>query len=120
MHGAKNPELISPDNWESDYGFMQRPNAVRVNLDLFYDYRTNVALYPVWQEFLRKNQPKTIIFWGQTDIFFTPAGGEAYLKDLPKAEMHRLDAGHFAVEDHLDYISKNIHRFYKEKVAGKK
>ena len=120
LHGAKNPELISPDNWESDYGFMQRPNAVRVNLDLFYDYRTNVALYPVWQEFLRKNQPKTIIFWGQTDIFFTPAGGEAYLKDLPNAEMHRLDAGHFAVEDHLDYISKNIHRFYKEKVAGKK
>jgi pimeloyl-ACP methyl ester carboxylesterase len=100
---------------------MQRPNAVRVNLNLFYDYRKNVELYPVWQEFLRKNQPKTIIFWGQTDIFFTPEGGEAYLKDLPKAEMHRLNAGHFAVEDHLDYISSNMHRFYAAKVAnGKK
>lgn len=121
LFGAKNPELISPDNWESDFAFMQRPHAVRVNLNLFYDYRKNVALYPVWQEFLRKNQPKTIIFWGQTDIFFTPEGGEAYLKDLPKAEMHRLDAGHFAVEDHLDYISSNMHRFYAEKVAnGKK
>ena len=121
LFGAKNPELISPDNWESDFAFMQRPNAVRVNLNLFYDYRKNVELYPVWQEFLRKNQPKTIIFWGQTDIFFTPEGGEAYLKDLPKAEMHRLDAGHFAVEDHLDYISNNMHRFYAEKVAnGKK
>jgi pimeloyl-ACP methyl ester carboxylesterase len=121
LFGAKHPELISPDNWESDFAFMQRPNAVRVNLNLFYDYRKNVELYPVWQEFLRKHQPKTIIFWGQTDIFFTPEGGEAYLKDLPKAEMHRLDAGHFAVEDHLDYISSNMHRFYAEKVAnGKK
>jgi pimeloyl-ACP methyl ester carboxylesterase len=121
LFGAKHPELISPDNWESDHAFMQRPHAVRVNLDLFYDYRKNVDLYPVWQEFLRKNQPKTIIFWGQTDIFFTQEGGEAYLKDLPKAEMHRLDAGHFAVEDHLDYISNNMHRFYAEKVAnGKK
>ena len=118
LYGAKNPELISPDNWESDYSFMQRPNAVRVNLDLFYDYRKNVELYAVWQEFLRKNQPKTIIFWGQKDIFFTPAGGESYLKDLPNAEMHRLDAGHFAVEDHLDYISREMHRFYKVKVSG--
>jgi pimeloyl-ACP methyl ester carboxylesterase len=118
LYGAKNPELISPDNWESDYSFMQRPNAARVNLNLFYDYRKNVELYSVWQEFLRKNQPKTIIFWGQKDIFFTPAGGEAYLKDLPNAEMHRLDAGHFAVEDHLDYISKEMHRFYKVKVVG--
>ncbi len=120
LFGAKNPDLISPDNWESDYGFMQRPNAVRVNLNLFYDYRTNVELYSVWQEFLRKNQPKTLIFWGQKDIFFTPAGGEAYLKDLPKAEMHRLDAGHFAVEDNLEYISKEMHRFYNAKVAGGK
>ncbi len=118
LFGARYPELISPDNWESDFAFMQKPNAVRVNLDLFYDYRTNVELYPKWQAFLKERQPKTIIFWGQTDVFFTPAGGEAYLKDLPKAEMHRLDAGHFAVEDHLDYISKNIKRFYKEKVAG--
>jgi len=120
QYGAKNPELISPDNWESDYGFMQRPNSVRINLNLFYDYRTNVELYAVWQEFLRKHQPKTIIFWGQKDIFFTPAGGEAYLKDLPEAEIHRLEAGHFAVEDNLAYISKEMHRYYTEKVAGRK
>lgn len=120
LFGAKNPDLISPDNWESDYSFMQRPNAVRINLNLFYDYRTNVELYTVWQEFLRKNHPRTLIFWGQKDIFFTPAGGEAYLKDLPKAEMHRLDAGHFAVEDNLEYISKEMHRFYAAKVAGGK
>ncbi len=117
LHGAEKPELISPDNWESDAAYMQRPTAVRVNLDLFYDYRTNVDLYPKWQAFLRTNQPKTLIFWGQTDIFFTPAGGDAFLKDLPKAEMHRLQAGHFAVEDHLDYISGQMQRFYAEKVA---
>ncbi len=119
LFGATNPDLISPDNWESDYDYMQRPNAVRVNLDLFYDYRKNVELYPAWQTFLRKNQPKTLIFWGQTDIFFTPAGGEAYLKDLPNAEMHRLDAGHFAVEDHLGEISNAMHEFYDHKVNGK-
>jgi pimeloyl-ACP methyl ester carboxylesterase len=120
LHGAEKPERISPDNWESDSAYMQRPNAVRVNLDLFYDYRTNVELYPKWQAFLRNEQPKTLIFWGQTDIFFTPAGGEAFLKDVPKAEMHRLKAGHFAVEDHLDYISSQMQRFYAEKVAGGK
>jgi pimeloyl-ACP methyl ester carboxylesterase len=112
LHGSAHPELISPDNWESDYGFMQRPHAVRINLDLFYDYRTNVALYPKWQKFLRDRQPKTLIFWGQDDVFFTPAGGEAFLRDLPQAELHRLTAGHFAVEDNLDYIASNIKGFY--------
>lgn len=122
LHGAKRPELMSPDNWESDFGFMQRPHAVRMNLDLFYDYRTNVPLYPEWQAFLRTRQPKTIIFWGQDDVFFTREGGEAYLNDLPSAEMHRLAAGHFAVEDNLEYISDHMHRFYAENVApdGKK
>jgi pimeloyl-ACP methyl ester carboxylesterase len=119
QHGSKRPELISPDNWNSDFAFLQRPNARRVQLDLFYDYRTNVALYPAWQAFLREHQPKTLIFWGESDIFFTPEGGDAYLKDLPKAEIHRLDAGHFAVEDNLDFISEHIHSFYRDSVAAK-
>ena len=117
LHGAAEPELISPDNWLSDHAFVQRQNVVRLNLDLFYDYRKNVDLYPEWQEFLRVNQPKTVIFWGQKDIFFTPEGGDAYLTDLPDAEIHRLDAGHFAVEDHLEYIAENIRRFYDASVA---
>jgi pimeloyl-ACP methyl ester carboxylesterase len=120
LHGAAKPELISPDNWEYDSAHMQRANAMRVNLDLFYDYRTNVDLYPQWQAFLRERQPRTLIFWGQDDVFFTPAGGEAFLKDLPKAEMHRLNAGHFAVEDHLEYISASIHRFHASTVVGGK
>jgi len=86
-------------------------------LDLFYDYRTNVDLYPAWQKFLRERQPKTLIFWGQNDIFFTREGGEAYLQDLPDAEMHRLDSGHFAIEDSLDEIAGNMRRFYEERVA---
>ena len=108
---------MSPDAWESDIAFMQHPHAPRLNLDLFYDYRTNVPLYPQWQAFLRERQPKTIIFWGQNDIFFTPEGGDAYLADLPSAEMHRLDAGHFIVEDHLEYVAAHIRRFYAQSVA---
>src|SRR5262245_60954174 len=118
LHGATRPELVSPDAWESDIAFMQRPNAVRLNLDLFYDYRTNVPLYPAWQAFLRERRPKTIIFWGQEDIFFTKEGGDAYLADLPGAELHRLQAGHFAVEDQLDYIVSHMKRFYDARVAG--
>src|SRR5215475_12282198 len=117
LHGSKRPELISPDNWNSDIAFLQRPNARSVQMDLFYDYRTNVTLYPKWQTFLREKQPKTIIFWGQGDIFFTPEGGEAFLKDLPSAELHRLDAGHFAVEDNLGYISDQMNAFYQKVVV---
>lgn len=118
LHGAQKPELISPDNWNSDFfTTIQKPNGRQIQLDLFYDYRTNVALYPKWQSFLKQKQPKTIIFWGQDDIFFTREGGEAYLEILPKAEMHRLEAGHFAVEDCLEYISEHIHQFYDQSVA---
>jgi pimeloyl-ACP methyl ester carboxylesterase len=117
LYGHKDPEAISPDNWNMDYGFMERPHARRVQLDLFYDYRTNVALYPKWQKFLSEHQPHTLIFWGQNDIFFSKEGGEAYLNDLPNAEIYRLDSGHFAVEDCLADITGNIKRFYIEKVV---
>jgi pimeloyl-ACP methyl ester carboxylesterase len=120
LHGAQRPALVSPDAWESDIAFMQRPNAARLHLDLFYDYRTNVPLYAEWQAFLRDRQPETLIFWGQDDIFFTREGGDAYLADVPSAEMHRLDAGHFVVEDHLDYIATHVRRFYSARVAGVK
>jgi pimeloyl-ACP methyl ester carboxylesterase len=117
-HGHPRPELISPDNWNMDVSFLDRPNARRVQLDFFYDYRKNVELYPAWQSYLRRAQPKTIIFWGQDDIFFTREGGEAYLKDLPNAEMHRLKSGHFAVEDNLSYIAEKMTAFYKLKVQS--
>ncbi len=118
LSGSTNPALMSPDAWHMDYfQTLQRPPGRQLQLDLFYDYRHNVTLYPKWQEFLKQQQPKTIIFWGPGDIFFTPEGGEAYLKDLPKAEMHRLSAGHFATEDCLNFIAEHIRTFYEKVVA---
>ena len=100
-----------------DLAFLDRPNARRVQLDLFYDYRKNVELYPEWQAFLRQRQPKTIIFWGQDDIFFTREGGEAFLRDLPRAEMHRLESGHFAVEDCLGTIVDKMLAFHPREMG---
>ena len=114
--GHPDPSKISPDNWNTDLFFLSRPHAHRVQLDLFYDYRTNAARYGEWQSSLRERQPLTLIFWGQGDIFFTPAGGEAYLHDLPDAELVRLDSGHFAVEDHLEVIAEKIVSFFDARV----
>jgi pimeloyl-ACP methyl ester carboxylesterase len=117
LHGHKRPELISPDNWNMDAALLARPNQRRIQLDLFYDYRTNVERYAEWQGFLNKRQPKTIIFWGQDDLFFTREGGEAYLRDLPRAEMHRLDSGHFAVEDHASLIAAAMIAFHAREMS---
>lgn len=117
LAGAGHPELISPDSWLSDSAFVARPNNLRIQLDLFYDYKTNPPLYPTWQKLLRDRQPKTVIFWGQNDPFFLPAGGEAFLRDLPKAELHRLNAGHFATEDNMPYIVSHMLAFYDREVA---
>lgn len=117
--GHRDETKISPDNWNMDLYYLSRPNAHRVQLELFYDYRKNAALYPAWQAALRERQPLTLILWGQGDIFFTPAGGEAYLRDLPQAELVRLDSGHFAVEDCLGQITDSILRFYSQRVAKK-
>jgi len=117
LHGHKRPELISPDAWNMDAALLARPNQRQIQLDLFYDYRTNVGHYPAWQEILKTRQPKTIIFWGQDDIFFTRAGGEAYLRDLPRAEMHRLESGHFATEDHASFIAEKMIAFHGREVG---
>lgn len=119
QHGHRDPSRISPDNWNMDFRFMERPGARRAHLDLFHDYRTNVPLYPKWQAFLRRYRPETLIFWGQNDLFFTPEGGEAYLADLPNAELHRLDSGHFAIEDSLEVIAANIRRFHDERILAR-
>jgi pimeloyl-ACP methyl ester carboxylesterase len=120
LHGHRDPAAISPDNWNMDFHFMERPNARRLHLDLFHDYQTNVPLYPKWQAFLREHRPETLILWGQKDVFFAPEGGEAYLADLPDAELHRLDSGHFVIEDSLEEVASKIRRFYATRVAVKK
>jgi pimeloyl-ACP methyl ester carboxylesterase len=119
VHGHRDPSRISPDNWNMDFRFMERPQARRVQLDLFHDYRSNLELYPKWQAFLRQRRPETLILWGQNDLFFTPEGGQAYRSDLPDAELHALDTGHFAIEDSLDVMAETMRRFYEERVAAK-
>ena len=96
---------------------MQRPHAAACNSISSTTIAPTCPLYPKWQAFLRERQPKTIIFWGQDDVFFTPEGGEAYLEGSAERRDAPAGGGHFAVEDNLDYISTNMHRFYDTKVA---
>lgn len=118
LHGHRDPARISPDAWSMDLYFLARPNAHRVQLDLFYDYRTNVAFYPQWQEFLRTRQPATLLLWGKGDIFFTPEGGTAYLRDLTNVDLHMLDSGHFLLEDHTEVVADLITHFYQQRVIN--
>jgi pimeloyl-ACP methyl ester carboxylesterase len=115
--GTRHPERISPDNWNLDLAVLTRPGAWRINLDLFYDYRTNPEQYPAWHEYLRTHRPPTLIVWGTNDPIFTPEGGEALLRDVPDAELHLLDTGHFALEDHADEIAGLIRAFHTTRVT---
>ena len=103
--------LFSPDTWTLDWALLQRPGNLEVQLDLFYDYRTNLSLYPEFHDFFRRYQRPTLIIWGRHDPFFTTAGAEAYLRDLPHAELHYLDSGHFALETHSRQVAGLIRTF---------
>ena len=110
-HGAKNPERISPDSYTFDQHFLDRPGNDAIQLDLFHNYPSNVALYEEWHQYFRDKQPRMLIVWGQNDPFFTVEGAKAFLKDLPKAEFHLLDAGHFALEEQVVFIADRIKEF---------
>lgn len=101
----------NPDAWRNDQAGLDRPGNDEIQLDLFSDYRNNVKLYPAFQESFRKNQFPTLIVWGKNDPIFTVAGAEAFKKDLPKTELHYLDAGHFALETHAAEIASYIREF---------
>jgi pimeloyl-ACP methyl ester carboxylesterase len=105
------PELLSPDGYELDIAYMARPGAEDIQLDLIRDYRTNLDLYPDFQSYFRKHRPPLLATWGRHDPAFIPAGAEAYKRDLPDAEVHLLDAGHFALETHADEIAVLIRDF---------
>jgi pimeloyl-ACP methyl ester carboxylesterase len=105
---AVDPELLSPDGYELDIAYMARPGAEDIQLDLIRDYRTNVTLYPDFQSYFRKHKPPLLAAWGRHDPAFIPAGAEAYKRDLPDAEVHLLDAGHFALEMHANDIAALI------------
>jgi pimeloyl-ACP methyl ester carboxylesterase len=110
---------ISPDNWVHDQALLDRPGNADVQLDLFKDYGTNVPLYPKFQAFFRQYQPPTLIVWGKNDKIFPAPGAEPYLRDLPKAELHMLDTGHFALEDRLEEIAPLINDFLDRNLAGR-
>jgi pimeloyl-ACP methyl ester carboxylesterase len=111
-HGVKDTERISPDAYTVDQIFLDRAGNDAIQLDLLYDYQSNVALYEDWHEFFRNKQPKTLIVWGKNDPFFTVEGAQAYLRDIPRAELHLLDTGHFALEDSGDLIAQRIKEFF--------
>lgn len=110
-HGTREPETIAPDTWELDHHYLQRPGNQEIQLDLFYDYQFNLDAYPAFQEYFRTHQPPTLVVWGKNDEIFGPAGAEAYKRDLPDAEVHLLDTGHFALEEDLDVITEHIRDF---------
>ncbi|WP_223218096.1 alpha/beta fold hydrolase [Rhizobium wenxiniae] len=109
--GVKDISRISPDNWAHDQPLLDRPGNNEIQFDLFYDYRTNVALYPEIQAFFRDRQPPTLIVWGKNDKIFPAEGAHPYLRDIPDAELHLLDTGHFALEDKLDEIAPLMNDF---------
>jgi pimeloyl-ACP methyl ester carboxylesterase len=109
--GVRDPRLVDPAGWTLDQHFLDRPGRRRAQTELALDYRGNVEAYPVWQRYLREHRPPALILWGRHDAFFTVAGARAYLRDLPGAELHLLDTGHFALEDQLPAMAPRIADF---------
>jgi len=102
LTGARDPARIDPATWLHDQLFLDRPGAAEIQLDIIYDYRTNVALYPAFHAYFRRHQPPTLVLWGANDPIFLAVGARAYLRDMPDAELHFFDTGHFALEERAD------------------
>lgn len=105
------PETINPDLWSDEFAFLNRPGEVDIQLDLFYDYQTNVQDYPSFQKYMKEHQPPMLVVWGRYDPSFTVAGAKAYADDVPTAEVHLLDAGHFALDQKSPEIIALIEAF---------
>jgi pimeloyl-ACP methyl ester carboxylesterase len=111
-HGVKDPTAINPDSYTLDQHFLDREGNDAIQLELLHNYQSNVALYDGWHEYFRKYQPRMLIVWGKNDPFFTVEGAKAYRRDIPKAELHLIDTGHFALEDHCEFIAEKIRAFF--------
>jgi pimeloyl-ACP methyl ester carboxylesterase len=109
--GTSHPERYNPDAWTDEYVHLSKPDQREIQAGLLYDYRTNVASYPAWQAWLRQHKPPTLVVWGRNDPSFIAAGAEAFRRDLPDAEIHLLDAGHFALDEMNDDIARLILAF---------
>lgn len=117
-HGVRNPQAISPDNWNIDLLHLNHEGNPAIQLALFYDYQNNVPLYPSWQAYFRKHQPPTLIVWGKNDYIFPPEGAHPYKQDLKNIEFHLLDTGHFALEEDGNVIASHIRRFLSQKLPS--
>ena len=106
--GARDPEAVNPDNWVLDQALLDRPGVQDYQVDLLENYKSNIALYPVWQAAFRAHQPKTLVVWGKNDPFFIPPGARAYLNDLPDARLVWLDAGHFVLDENAPQVAAEI------------
>lgn len=115
VNGVKDESAISPDAYHFDQMFLDRPGNDAIQVNLLYDYQSNLGLYDGWQAYFRKHQPRMLITWGTNDVFFPAAGAKAYLRDLPKAELHLIETGHFALEDHCAFIADRIKGFFARK-----
>jgi pimeloyl-ACP methyl ester carboxylesterase len=108
---SPNPDRYDPDTWTDEYAFLTRPGQTEIQTTLFLDYRTNVASYPTWQKWLREVQPPTLVVWGKYDPSFAVAGASAYANDVSKAEVHILNAGHFALDEATDQVGSLVRDF---------
>jgi pimeloyl-ACP methyl ester carboxylesterase len=115
-HGTRNPEAISPDNWNVDQPLLDREGNQDIQLAMFLSYGSNPPLYPVWQEYLRTHQPPTLIVWGKNDVIFPAAGAHPYKRDLKSVDFHLLDTGHFALEEDGEKIAKLMRKFLRRNV----
>lgn len=107
-HGVANPELIAPESYTLDAALLERPGNKEIQLDLFLNYASNLALYPVFQQYFRDAKPPLLAIWGKNDPFFIPPGAEAYRRDNPNAIVEFLDTGHFALETHVEEMARAI------------
>jgi pimeloyl-ACP methyl ester carboxylesterase len=110
-HGMRNPDAVDPSNWITDQAGLDRPGNVAIQLAMAYDYRTNIPLYPQWQESFREHQPPTLIVWGANDYIFPETGAHQYQRDLNNVEIHILNTGHFVLEEDLDFVAKQMREF---------
>jgi pimeloyl-ACP methyl ester carboxylesterase len=117
--GVADTTVVSPDAWTVDQALLDRPGNQEIQLDLFYDYRKNPPLYPAWQRYFREHQPPMLVVWGRNDQIFVAAGAEAYRRDNPRAEIHLLDTGHFALETHGPEIARLMREFLGRVVPAK-
>jgi len=111
LGGAREPEHIAPEGWLLDQHFLDLPGRKPIQVDLALDYHRNVERYPAWQAWLREHRPPALIVWGRNDAFFPEAGAKAFLRDLPEAELHLLDTGHFALEEDVEFIAARMAAF---------